>query len=133
MEHRKPTSRLKDFSLFLKEELQNPEFAKGFEEERAKLRFALFVKELRKKWGLTQKQLAVLAETDQPSITRVEQALILPKFELLSRIAMALGGHLHTQFPMLKQLSLNLTISLVPLFWNHGTLDPVLKRQPNQI
>ena len=49
------------------------------------------VSEARLREGLTQKQLADLVGTQQPSIARVENGSVLPGLSFLKRIALAIG------------------------------------------
>ena len=85
---------LKPLSEVLKKKLENPSFARAFEEEKAKVFLAYAIKELRQKQSLTQKQLAAMVGTDQSSVAKIERALAFPKMDLLSRLVTALGGHL---------------------------------------
>lgn len=56
-----------------------------------KFRAGNFVLEARIEAGLTQKELAKLIGTKQPSIARVENCSILPSLEFLEKIAKAVG------------------------------------------
>ena len=48
--------------------------------------------------GLSQKQLAERVHTKQPSIARLERARVLPKLDLLQRVARALGAEVVVSF-----------------------------------
>ena len=50
--------------------------------------------EIRKKKGLTQKQLADCVGTKQAAIARMESGKYNPSVQLLSKVARALGAHL---------------------------------------
>jgi len=65
---------METFRDFLAAELKDKEFARAFREERRRLRIAYEVREARKRWGLTQRQLAQLAGTTQQMVSRVENA-----------------------------------------------------------
>lgn len=75
--------------LFEKE-MQDTEFANGYEAERDKLAAAIALYEAREKAGLTQSALAERAHTTQSTIARIERGDNV-SFEKLSQIANALG------------------------------------------
>lgn len=60
---------------------------------------AVMVKRARSQAGLTQAQLAVRAKTTQAVVARIEGgSAFTPSFDLLDRIARALGGRLSVGF-----------------------------------
>jgi len=78
------------FDDWLKEKLQDPKFCKEFEA----LEPAYQVARLRIMRNLTQRQLADLVGTRQPSIARLESGKVVPKLDFLQRVVEALGGTL---------------------------------------
>ena len=72
------------------EQMQDPEFRKAAE----KLEPAYQVAQLRMLRGLTQKQLAKLVGTRQPSIARLESGKREPRLSFLRKVAKALGARL---------------------------------------
>jgi len=76
----------------------DPEFAARHEEEFDKLQLARRVKELREAQKMSQGELARLAGTRQPAIARLESGRVLPRLDLLHRIAAALGMRVDVQF-----------------------------------
>src|SRR5882724_3705112 len=84
---------------WLKEEsAKDPSFAAGLEERFDKYRLAQELKAMREQAGLSQKQLAERVHTKQPSIARLERARVLPKLDLLQRVARALGAEVVVSF-----------------------------------
>lgn len=55
--------------------------------------------ELRKRLGMTQRQLAEKADTSQQQIQRIEAGVQIARFDLAARIAVALGEPLRVVFP----------------------------------
>lgn len=80
---------------WLKEELKDPEFRKGFEEEDLRSRLAVSIALLRQKKALSQKELARRAHTTQQMISDIE-TFKQDNITLLTlqRIAYALGSKL---------------------------------------
>jgi DNA-binding XRE family transcriptional regulator len=70
--------------------LQDPAVREAYEE----LEPAYQVARLRIQRGLTQKELADLVGTKQPSIARLESGKTRPSLPFLQRVVEALGGHL---------------------------------------
>lgn len=77
---------------------EDPEFAAASVEEADKLRLAHRIRELREASGLSQAQLAERIATKQPSIARIESGRMLPRLDVLQRIASALGLRLSIDF-----------------------------------
>ena len=83
----------------LREDLQDPEFRKHFEEECRALTLALTIARLREKRGLNQKELARRMGTSERAISRLESGEY-EGFSLksLEKIAEATGTRLKIEF-----------------------------------
>lgn len=81
-----------------KESAKDRSFAAGLDERFNKYRLAQELKAMREQAGLSQKQLAERVHTKQPSIARLERARVLPKLDLLQRVARALGAEVMVSF-----------------------------------
>ena len=81
----------------LAELLQDPEFRQDYDD----LEPAYQVARLRIRRGLSQKQLAEMVGTKQPSIARLESGQVAPRLSFLKRVVEALGGTLtvHIEAP----------------------------------
>jgi len=90
----------KDFFEFLRGELKdNPDLEKDVERERFNASVAGMIYYARKASGLSQKQLADMAETHQSVISRLEDAdYDGHSLSMLQRIAEAFGKRLHIAF-----------------------------------
>ena len=89
---------MSDLSVFLKEQMGNPEFAKEYnalQPERDAIRSMI---EARKSQNLTQKQLADLVGVDQGDISKLENGLRNPTIQLLKRIADSMNMTLKIEF-----------------------------------
>ena len=73
---------------WLDTKMRDPEFRKAYEDQEP----AYQVARLRIMRGLTQKELADLVGTKQPSIARLESGSDLPRLSFLQRVVEALGG-----------------------------------------
>lgn len=87
-----------DWDQFLDEQRVDPELNLAFQVEFDRLQLARRVKDLRGKHDLSQEELAQLVGTKQPAIARLEAGNVLPRLDLLERIAHALGSHLDVRF-----------------------------------
>jgi ribosome-binding protein aMBF1 (putative translation factor) len=76
----------------------SPTFAALYEEEFNKLALARQVRALREKLNLSQAELAERVGTKQPSIARLESGRVVPRIDLLQKIAHALGLRLEIRF-----------------------------------
>lgn len=85
------------FDEFLKQELKNPEFKAGFENQNSKLASAVALMEARESAGLTQQELAAKACVPQSTIARIERGSNT-SIDTMSKIAFALGRHLEVRF-----------------------------------
>lgn len=77
---------------------KSPAFALAYQIEFDRLQLARRIKALREKQDVTQEELAELVGTRQPAIARLEAGNVLPRLDLLERIAHALGTHLDVKF-----------------------------------
>lgn len=85
-----------NFDSYLKEQLQDPDFAERFEKAGEAWDIAIQLAALREEQGLSQKELATRVGTTQQQISRLES----PSYEghslsMLRRVAEALGTHVH--------------------------------------
>ena len=87
------------FEEFLADKLQDPEFKEAYEA----LEPAYEVARLRLAKGLTQAELARLADTKQSSIARLESGKVQPTLPLLRKIAKALGFRLNIDFEPIEE------------------------------
>ncbi len=74
----------------------------GFAREFDKLQLARRLRSLRTQHKLTQVQLARLAGTHQEVIARLESGRIVPKLDLLQRLASAMGLDVDVKFTRLR-------------------------------
>lgn len=77
---------------------RDPELAKRVQVEFDRLQLARRVRALREARKLSQGQLAELAGTKQPAIARLESGKVVPRLDLLQKIARALGMRLNVNF-----------------------------------
>jgi len=82
------------FKKFLSEQLKDEEIRVVFDEEKARIRLAVEVVSLRKRSGLTQKELASRAGTTQAVISRMEGGndRRMPSLILLGKLADAMNA-----------------------------------------
>ncbi|RKH62668.1 XRE family transcriptional regulator [Corallococcus aberystwythensis] len=85
-------------ALIERRKADSPTFATLYNEEFNKLALARQVRELREKQGLSQTELAERAGTKQPAIARLESGRVVPRLDLLQKIAHALGMQLELRF-----------------------------------
>ena len=72
-------------------EAADPALARLVDEEFNRLRLARQIKAIREALQLSQRQLAERVGTRQPAIARLESGRVLPRLDLLSKIAAAMG------------------------------------------
>ena len=86
----------------IEKELKNNEFRFYFEHEKAIGQISRMVRAARQKAGITQAQLAKLADTSQTVIARLESGTDsrIPSLDLLQRIAQALKARLLISFDL---------------------------------
>ena len=97
--HKKNPHAGSSFDDFLAEEKQrDPGFATALDEQFDRLELARAVRHLRGTLGLSQAELAEKVGTKQPGIARLESGRVVPKIELLQKIATAAGRKLQVRF-----------------------------------
>ena len=87
---RKHVMKLDSFEDYLVEELKDPEFKKGYEEEKRKLHLGYQIFLARERLGITQQELAGRIGTRQSNISRLEFGNYNFTVEMLRKIADAL-------------------------------------------
>ncbi len=87
-----------DFGEYLKKELKNPIFRKYYNEYGKQLEIAYQISQLRKKEGISQKELAKKVGTTQSNIARMEAGQQNFTTDTLQRIASALKRNLKVEF-----------------------------------
>ena len=85
------------FDEYLKKELKNPRFRKGFEEESRKLMLGYQIFLARERAGMTQAQLAKRIGTRQSNISRLEFGNYNFTVDMLEKIAEALHFRLKVE------------------------------------
>ena len=73
---------------------KSPAFATAFDQ----LELAQRLRDLREEHGLTQAELAKRAQTTQPVIARMESGRVVPRLDLLKKVAVAMGLALKIDF-----------------------------------
>ncbi len=86
------------FQEYLKRELRDPKFKKGYEEEKQKLNLGYQIFLAREKAGMTQGDLAGKIGTRQSNISRLEQGNYNFTVEMLEKIAHALNFKIRMEF-----------------------------------
>lgn len=79
---------------------KEPAFREALQDASEQIEFARYLRQIREKRGISQTQLAEMIGTKQPAIARLESGSVVPRIELLQRLA--------------KALSMKLEIRLVP-------------------
>ena len=79
-----------DYNTFKQKLLQNPEYVKEVSKTDLRFEISQMIIDARVMRGITQKKLAKLAGTKQPSIARLESGSMLPSLTFLEKIAKAL-------------------------------------------
>jgi ribosome-binding protein aMBF1 (putative translation factor) len=85
-------------ALIERRKATSPTFSALFNEELGKLELARQVRELREQENLSQGELAERCGTKQPAIARLESGRVVPRLDLLQKIAAALGRDLQVRF-----------------------------------
>lgn len=78
--------------------LEDKNFAEEYEKADLAMEIGLSITNARIQKGLTQKQLAHILKTKQPSIARIENGVHLPSMRFLAKIAKALNIDLAPKF-----------------------------------
>lgn len=97
----KKTKKLKkvvDFQEYLVEQLKNPQFKKYYDEYGKQLEIAYKILQLRKKEGMSQKELAKRIGTKQSDIARMESGQQNFTTATLQKIASAFKCNLKVEF-----------------------------------
>lgn len=81
-----------DFNKILKDKFEQKDFKREYYREAALYRLADQLLLLRKKLGLTQKELAKKANTTQAVVSRIENVSVSPSFETVIKLADALNA-----------------------------------------
>ncbi len=80
---------------FIREQRKkDPEFAADFD----RLEVARRIRDLRERKKVSQGELAARVGTKQPAIARLESGRVVPKLDLLDKVARALGRRLAVRF-----------------------------------
>jgi predicted transcriptional regulator len=104
-----------NFDLYLEKQLKDPGFAQKFIKAGEAWDIAIQLVSLRKKSGLSQKELAKRVGTSQQQISRLES----PSYEghslsMLRRVAEVLGGKVHVEIQHKKHQRLSLPMVAEP-------------------
>lgn len=89
--------KLDSFEDYLAEELKDPEFKRGYEEEKNKLDLGYKIRQARERLGITQQELASRIGTRQSNISRLEFGNYNFTVEMLRKIADALDMSLEVK------------------------------------
>lgn len=88
-----------DVGRYIDERMRrDSDLAAAVRAEVGRLELARMVRETREAKGLSQEKLAQLVGTKQPSIARLESGKVIPRLDLLERIARAVGMRLDVRF-----------------------------------
>jgi len=82
--------------------LKEPAYKKAYEESEIEFEVAKEIIEARMKSGLSQEELAVLMETSQSAIARLESGTSLPSMRTLARLAKATNSEIQIHFKQIK-------------------------------
>jgi len=104
-----------NFDLYLERQLKDPSFAEKFRNAGKAWDLAIQLVSLRKKLGLSQKELAKRVGTSQQQISRLES----PSYEghslsMLRRVAEVLGATVHVEIQHKKEQTFSLPIVAEP-------------------
>jgi len=95
-----------NFDLYLSEQLKRPDFAERFKKAGEAWDVAIQLASLRKKSGLSQKELAKRVGTSQQQISRLESPLYKGhSLSMLRRVADVLGANVHVKIQDNKRQS----------------------------
>lgn len=89
---------MSDFRKHLEKKLQNPDFAKEYEESRAEFDVTRAVIAARTGCRMTQKELSDRTGIRQSNISRIESGSCSPTIETLQTLARGMGKTLHIEF-----------------------------------
>lgn len=86
--------KLTSYKEDLKNRLKDPDFKKAWKESEPEYLLACQIIEKRLKKKISQRRLAIKANTTQAVISRIESMNANPSLELLKKISKGLGSHL---------------------------------------
>jgi len=86
------------WEVFKKKRLEDPELKKEYDKLELEYKIISQIIDLRNKKKITQKQLAELVNTKQPSIARLESGDYNPTVDFLKKIAEVLDANLEINF-----------------------------------
>ena len=89
---------MSEFRDFLKEQLQNPEFKKEWDDLQPELDVIRSIVDARISQNLTQKELAEKTGINQADISKLENGTRNPSLKLLKRLAEGMGMELKIDF-----------------------------------
>jgi len=87
-----------DLTGYLNEQLEDPEFAKAWEDQKPERAYLRAIIAARIEQNLTQKELAEKAGIRQSNISRIETGAQSPTIATLQRIAHSIGKDLYVEF-----------------------------------
>ena len=95
----KRTTKTSDLQRYIADrDTREPGFAAAVQQEFDRLQLARQVKALRESQQLSQAELARRAGTKQPAIARLESGRVIPRLDLLEKIARAVGMTISVHF-----------------------------------
>ncbi len=97
---------MKDINTLLVEKFKNKDFEKKYHRTASLFRLADEMLMLRKKRGLTQKELAKKVGTTQAVVSRLENASVKPSLETIIKIAEALDAVVNVQLLPMETIRL---------------------------
>jgi len=89
---------MSDFTEYLEEQLNDPEFASEWKRQRTEGEYIKAIISARIEQNLTQKQLAEKTGIRQSNISRIERGVCSPTIATLQQIAAGIGKTLHIEF-----------------------------------
>lgn len=89
---------MSEFSEFLKEQMNDPEFAEEYQALQPEMEYINAMLYARRELGWTQKELADRIGMRQSNISRIESGLSSPTIATLQKIAAGMGKVLHIEF-----------------------------------
>ena len=93
-----------NFDRYLEEQMKDPDFARRYQKAGEAWEVALQLAALRKKAGLSQKELAQRVGTSQQQISRLESTSYEGhSLSMLRRVAEVLGATVHIDIQLLKR------------------------------
>lgn len=84
--------------------LKEPSYKKAYEDSSIEFEIAKEIIEARIKSGLSQEELAVLMETSQSAIARLESGNSLPSMRTLAKLAKATNSQIQIHFKQIKPI-----------------------------